>query len=212
MRRAEGGSMPFLFKCVAIFPTPHPDIYNANIIPIIVLLFLHIKNDKGKIKWFIIISISILVFTVSLNYIPALSFVFERSEQLQDSGNVLNGREEIYKQLLNNIDEHYILGSGIRSTLIITNGNDGHNIYLQVLSELGIIGFLMVLIILLCNVITSIKNYKEKNKYVNVAIYFQIFFIISGISGNVLYYIPTMYIYMLVNSSGFLKETHKEEL
>ena len=54
---------------------------------------------------------------------------------------------------------------------------DVHNSYLQVLCEMGIIGFVCYIVPLLINLISCIKKNRYKNnKYLKVALFIQLFF------------------------------------
>ena len=101
-----------------------------------------------------------------------------------------------------NIKENSLLGSGINTTQIITDGNDAHNIYLQITSELGIVGICFYMLFFIYNYSYALKrvNMSESMMY---SIYYQTFFLIYGFSGNPLYQlcILFMYIYILCLNS-----------
>ena len=70
---------------------------------------------------------------------------------------------------------------------------NAHNIYFQLLGEIGIIGFGLFLTMFLSIFRNSIKFLKKSvnkdDKYIsNVIIVFQLVFFIYGLSGNTLYY------------------------
>ena len=109
-----------------------------------------------------------------------------------------------------------LIGSGLlssRDVLLIYLGasNDAHNIYLQILAELGIIGivlFALTIIMMFIRIIKTKLN-KENEKYILITIYFMIVFLMYGITGNGLFdlTIATMYYLML----GLLFSNIKKE-
>lgn len=114
----------------------------------------------------------------------------------------LSGRDKIYSQLWVLIKEKPILGHGFGSTLaLIKDFTNGHNIYLQVLSENGILGLLLLVSILIFNLRCSfilMKRVQDKEKrIVAVCIYLQCFFILMGLIGNPLYDVYPLIIYMV---------------
>lgn len=188
---------------IALFLTGKRGYIIACAIALIITFIYYNKDNKQLIKKFLSIVSLVGILVIILNTIPATSFVFERFTELSNEGNVLNGREETYRNLLQNISRNPILGSGINTTTIINKGNDGHNIYLQIFSELGIFGFFSLLYLILKNLI---QVFKTKNYAKTSSLFFQIFFIISGITGNPLYYIPTLVVYNVVTSKYYIEK------
>ena len=188
---------------IALFLTGKRGYLIACTIALIITFIYYNKDNRQLIKKFLLIVSLASILIVILNTIPATSFVFERFVELSDEGNVLNGREDTYKNLLQNISRNPFFGSGINTTTIINNGNDGHNIYLQIFSELGILGFLLLLYLILENLMLV---FKTKNYAKTSSLFFQIFFIISGITGNPLYYIPTLVVYNVVTSKYYIEK------
>lgn len=188
---------------IALFLTGKRGYLIACTIALIITFIYYNKDNRQLIKKFLLIVSLASILVVILNTIPATSFVFERFVALSDEGNMLNGREDMYKKLLQNISRNPFLGNGINTTTIINNGNDGHNIYLQIFSELGILGFLLLLYLILANLILI---FKTKNYAKTSSLFFQIFFIISGITGNPLYYIPTLVVYNVVTSKYYIEK------
>ena len=118
--------------------------------------------------------------------------------------NPFTGRLEIYSILLDMVKENPLLGKGFGSTLTeVVNYTNGHNIYLQTLAESGIVGFAILLIILGYGLSQSIKVmthaiWKQKVTYIETfCVGYQLYFIIVGFMGNVLYDIFPLVAYMI---------------
>lgn len=126
------------------------------------------------------------------------------------------GRTRIYEAMLNNFMDNPILGKGIGTSLNIVEGfTNGHNIYLQILSESGIIGFFILIPIFVQDLRSSLKllNYKVKHKknvfIVSICIFIELLFIGWGMSGNPLYDVYPLIVYMLV--SGIVRNEIKNK-
>ena len=175
----------------------------ANFIAFIILFILINKNDSKKVQRFILFCFLVLVSIGTIKFVPSINFTFERFQNAKSANQLLNGRENSYKVMIDNFNSHFVLGTGLRSTLVINNNNDGHNIYLQLLSESGIIGFTICIIYFIHNLqITRKKN--STCSY--ISLFYQIWFLIYGFSGNPFYYLPTLLIYLLFTNVYFIEE------
>lgn len=113
-----------------------------------------------------------------------------------------SGRDVIYAQLLELIWDKPIFGQGFGSTLALIEGyTNGHNIYLQVLSENGIVGFLLIGLAFVYNFIISLKVLRraddDDKKTVMICIYLQIYFLALGMFANPLYDVYPLIVYMV---------------
>ena len=192
----------FLIGLIALLLTGKRG-YLLAVIAAFVVTFITFKNNKKNnvIKKVIFLSILIFVIILILKYIPATSFVIDRFFDLSRDGNLLNGREDMYKILINNIKENWVLGTGVNSTMVINLGNNGHNAFLQVFSELGIIGIFSFVGLIISNLIYAFKHKNTNNIY---SIFYQIFFICIAFTGNPMHYIPTMIMYFFMISKIYL--------
>lgn len=106
----------------------------------------------------------------------------------------LNGRALLWGNALKTFFKHPIIGIGWKNFATLAgNGNHAHNIYLQLLSETGIVGFILFLIAAGTALMKTIKLQKEINiennssNYIRMALVYQFFFLIYGLSGNPLF-------------------------
>jgi len=174
----------------------------ANIAAMIITFLVNNKNNKKTIKNTVYLSICFIIIIIIIRQFPATNFIFERFASLSEEGNLLNGRDGLYSVMFNSITNNFILGTGIRTTLILTGGNDGHNIFLQIMTELGIVGIIILTFILIKNIFNMIKQ--RQNIYTSSSICFQIFFLINGLTGNPLYILYTLVTYFVMTSKNFI--------
>lgn len=174
----------------------------ANVIALLITFLVNNKNNKKIVKNTIYLGICFIIIILIIREFPAISFIFERFTSLSKEENVLNGRDVLYSIMFNSIINNFIFGTGIRTTLILTGGNDGHNIFLQMMTELGILGVGILMFILIRNIFATMK--KKQNIYTLSSIYFQVFFFINGLTGNPLYILYTLVTYFVMTSRNFV--------
>lgn len=189
-----------LIGIITLLTTGKRGLFLANVFSMIIIFIIVNFMNKKILKRFFVALIAVLVFLRIVSYIPAAQIVFERFKELDSTGNFLNGREVFYEKMIENIKNNPIIGSGASTTQKITGGSDGHNIYLQILSEVGIIGLLIYLVLFIHCLNITVKNLKKRNNSENglIALYYQIFFLVYGISGNPLYNFSILLIYMIM--------------
>lgn len=131
-----------------------------------------------------------------------------------DNDNMMTGRDDIYSNIYKYIWSSPIIGTGTASAFSLL-GIGGHNIYLTVFMENGIIGFTVFVLALtysLCKTITLALNMGRLNSedylpFLMFSLFIQVFFLIYGMSGNPLYdnYILYFYLFaiMIVKYSDF---------
>lgn len=99
---------------------------------------------------------AIVTFALRPSIVGDLTEAFGRNQQASD---ITSGRAEIYADLINNWTQAPLLGTGYRTTEVISrDGAAGHNIYLSVLTETGVVGALIVLALLIAVVAGSPRH------------------------------------------------------
>lgn len=135
---------------------------------------------------------------VAYTFIPQVSLVFERL--LSDNGDPLSGREVFWTYAMEMFRSSPLVGRGFLSFNAYVNGRgflyygepwrfQAHNVYLQLLAELGIIGlllFISMLVILLFGLGRSAK--KDPNIFTLSAFYWTVLIVIYSLTGNTIYY------------------------
>ena len=118
---------------------------------------------------FIMIIVCLLNYTKILNWAQNILesmnihvYALDKFERLMedDDVNILNGRDTIYKIAMKDIQEHLIMGNGI-ATFYDIHGGHPHNLFIQILYEMGIIPFIASIVFIL-RILYEILNNKEK--------------------------------------------------
>jgi len=170
------------------------------IITILIFLVFQVSIYKTKLVYnkFLPVIIIFLVSLITIFFKTNLTIFETFKTRLQflstqsGGGDSASGRIERFKTSYSMFKDSPILGKGIDSFSIYFNSpNDyPHNIFLEIASELGIIGiFLLLLIILysLYNLLVSQKQYKyNKLLYWEVLLIFIYTFLNANISGDII--------------------------
>lgn len=151
------------------------------------------------------VAIVILLVTFVIAYInvPQLKQIIERfAVGDSDLNDFTSGRVDYFwNNAIEMFREHPFFGHGWRSFKYIGagtgNANDAHNIYLQLLAEVGLVGFVFVMTFMLHALVTTYKAIRknaakmcmsnESLCILKMAFAYQIFFLLYGITGNPLY-------------------------
>lgn len=170
---------------------------------IILTLYLgkNTTNKKINIKKIvpIILLISIILIIITKN--NQLMAVFDRF--MNSGDDISSGRYGLYETMFQVFLENPLLGIGTYSIPKII-GNLGHNIYLQILAENGIVGITLLLITfysgvrLNINLIKKAKNqpiYNKKKKNLMFTLFIQFLFLLYGLTGNPIYSIQFFSVY-----------------
>lgn len=150
----------------------------ATIICLVSLYFFNRNRTSSKNyakKIIIILSTVIILFicVISLSkYFPEIMNVFNRMSNLIDEDDILNGRGTLAVMALNMWEQHLIFGNGWWSFshnyrifgqfgTTRTMHMDAHNVFIQLLCEVGLVGFAIIIFILLKLFIKSYKIFSQ---------------------------------------------------
>lgn len=180
------------------------------------MIFYYVKaeNVGKRFKFgFIVISAFILFYTIGIPLIEnSQSNMFatiNRFIALMNSDDITNGRIHYIEIGLNLIKEHPLLGVGWDNfSKAADTSFNGHNIYVQLMAELGVpIGlFIIALLFKIWNstrksLITICRTKKIVNKQIYIGVSFsflaQTYFLIYGFAGNPLYDVEYIALYWI---------------
>ncbi|MDD6489418.1 MAG: O-antigen ligase family protein [Clostridia bacterium] len=199
----------FWLSClvIAILLTTKRGHLLFSLLAIVLCYFFGMKgNIKNKFIYFLGIAVLLLsILMVAMYFIPELNATFIRL--FDDSGDISMGRFNFWKYAIMSFKENTLFGIGwfgfrfIDTNTAHTYGYfDCHNVYIQLLCETGIVGFIITVIsmfVSLKNAIISsrsvvFQNTDEKKNDDLADVYmfsslFQIFCLLYSLTGNMLY-------------------------
>ena len=205
---------------IALMLTSKRGVTLAVILSFILTYFIYNSKTKNAkiitiVKIFFIGILALVTgYFIAKNYFPDALRIIDRFTNQTD---ITTGRNEIYTTLFNRYKNGNIfVGNGLfssREILYSTFGesNDAHNIYLQVLVELGIPGIVCILAILISSFVRIAKMDLKKDPQIKVmAIFYTLVFFIYGISGNGLFDLSIAPMWLLMLSFIFNENSAKE--
>lgn len=158
---------------------------------LIFLLNMYIEK-KLNLKLLIVLLMICLLAIYILFFTRMGDLIVNKNSILIKNGDSSNGRFDLIKQMIEIFKVNPIFGIGSLATRKYYGSVLGHNIYIQVLSENGLIGLGALLYMLLNNFNYSLKRLriietKKEKEQCLFSIAIQVFFIIYGFFGNPLY-------------------------
>ena len=127
----------------------------------------------------------------------------QRMIERSKGDSLTTGRNILIDRMIGYFWNRPIIGNGLASTLtLITDHANGHNIYIQILSETGILGFMLLIPFFIINIIENFKGLKnnfENNRKCFVfcsCLCIQVIFLLWGFTGNPLYDVYPLLVYM----------------
>lgn len=184
------------------------------LIAVFVSLFLFLLSgirEKGK-KLIIIIAAALGVFILAASVVPELMTTFERLSISSGEDDAMLERYVKWFYALRLFKLHPLIGVGYGTynnacaMVGYKAAYYAHNVYMQMLAEVGIIGTILLIIYILINLGKTIKYILNKRKSQTnflmelsfFSLYMQLLVIIYGLSGNVLYYKGQLIMYLIV--------------
>lgn len=130
----------------------------------IALYYFIISENKLRYIGAFLLAIPMTLLVVSSERLGLNIGIVKRFQNLN-----LSGREDVWRVLIDSISKNYVIGIGFSTSYEAllskqTEVKHTHNLYLKVLTETGIIGFISLLVAWITGIIFTIKNYlKNKN-------------------------------------------------
>jgi len=127
----------------------------------------------------------------------------QRMIERSQGDSITTGRDILAKRMIGFFCESPIFGNGLASTLsLITDYTNGHNIYIQILSETGILGFVLLISFFVINIKVAFKelinnvNDNQRCFIFSSCFCIEIIFLLWGFTGNPLYDVYPLFVYM----------------
>lgn len=188
------------------------------IIPFIVILIF--TKGKRRSMMITLAIIGCIVMVVLMRNVSVFNNILVRLLDTDDFA-TLNGRAKLWEVSIQMFVEHPILGTGFNSFNLLANETgvryggslgaewkyQGHNSYLQILGELGIVGFVLFMSLKITFITTSLRIVKLKNILdstefygVCVSFFMIIIFTLYAFTGNCEYYLNQVFLQCLAYS------------
>jgi len=181
---------------VALILTQKRSFLFANACAAIVVFLCNNRLQKNKIKKLTTFLFLAVVVLLIFRYLPFTQNLLDKWNLLVDEGDVSNGRFELWKESINVWKTSPLFGVGAGS-LVKTYDLSSHNVYIQVLTEMGIFGAISYLALTIYIMSNSFKLYnkmyrstslqtKDKN-ILGISMYIQVIYVVYSFFGNPLY-------------------------
>jgi O-antigen ligase len=208
---------------ISLILTTKRTLFAIAVFMLLMCIFMTQKNVKKRLQYFIIFLAMGGVLLILMQIVPQLQTLGNRF-----SGNdyeSMDGRSVLWQYSFQMIKEKPLFGYGYGSYNAFANshglsywgGNwvaNGHNAYLQLFGETGILGGLLILIPLIYSLCIGIFYIMKKQiqledkRRLIFCVYIQIMFFIYGITGNTLVIIQQIVLWFFVIdlSHGLIKK------
>ena len=194
--------LSILLYILALLMTLKRSFIIANIIAFLFVYYIEYKFSGKKIKKMFLfifgISLLIIILLIIQSFFPIINVMLERFTLSSNLNNFSSGRFSIYSSAIQLFKENPVFGTGINTGAFILDNRLGgwkiqqvHNVYIQLLMELGLIGTFIFLFVM---ILVFLKSYKILKKYyfvekeivykLKVSIYVQTFWLIYCFFGN----------------------------
>ncbi len=204
-----------LIGITALFLSQKRAFLLATVMSLVIVIYVVSRMQKKitkLIKNIFIFGIVSIILLQIISLIPQTRNIINR---FIDNDRMLSGRETMYEEMITWFKENMYFGIG-PGTAQEEFGYGGHNIYLQMFAECGIIGASIYFIYLLNLCATNMKI-ATKGKNIDYRILFSIFMqtvlLIYGMTGNPIYdysYL-VVFMYILTIPRGLKKELNNIE-
>lgn len=201
------------FIIIALFISGKRSLSIFTFAAYFVISFLY-KGKSKFIKFSIMNTFLILIVSLAFCFVPQVRTLIDRF--LYYSGDTTyNGRTYYWDVAMDIWNNNKLTGIGMGNYSLYFDkfyhrtGNleayDAHNIYIQLLSETGLIGTGLIIILLFISILRTYKvvrlTRKIKDKKIiqlmYYSLYIQLWFIVYGLSGNPIYDASEFFIYIL---------------
>lgn len=187
------------------------------VFPIIIFGFIYLFiKDKNKIlKILKFLFPALILFVILINCFPVMGTVFDRFINDDDNHRSelkmvcveMNHKRPLFGFGINTYNQ-YAYDIGFRLNVYGSGDTDGiwryhaHNIYYQLLGEVGYLGLLIIIFTFVYSIYNTVKVLREcsnKNNKKNIifSLYVQMLFVIYGFTGNTFYYYQQIAIYFI---------------
>lgn len=187
----------------ALMMTGKRTLFLIPLMGIVLLSLLFSKNHRFAVTLGVILALVVLL-AVAYSFVPQVSLVFDRL--FADTTDPLSGREVFWSYAMQMFLSSPLLGLGFLSFNSYVNAQgftyyggpwnyQAHNVYIQLLAELGALGLMVFVLLMVALLFGLIRAYRRATirstpatVYCLAAVYWTLLFIIYSFTGNTIYY------------------------
>ena len=192
-----------LIVMVALMMTGKRTLFIIPIAVLLIYVILFSKNNKFiKLAG---VGLGITIFIIGAYVlVPSASLIIDRI--VNNEGDVLSGREVFWNYAMEMFRQNPLFGKSFNDYAFYRGfryygerwNYQAHNVYIQLLAETGIVGFLLMTLLIILMLFKIISVVKEKPVFWNILlIYWIILFGVYSFTGNTLYY-PCQLIVLII--------------
>lgn len=181
---------------------------------LLILAYVYFDTRKSKVSRALLLIVGVLfLLYFGIDKIPGMQGMLDKFSRL--SGNMMNGRQNIWRIALENLWNYPLFGYGVGRANVTGGGGSVDNAYIAVLIERGIIG---AIVFFAPYILLLIRSYKRKkietitSKSVEASFYFQLLFVIMSFMENYYGQALSMFVYYMMVLSEQFDEQRKKQL
>lgn len=167
---------------------------------VLILAYIYFDTSKSKASRVLLLIVGALfLLYFGIDKIPGMQGMLDKFSRL--SGNMMNGRQNIWEIALNNLWRHPLFGYGVGRANVTGGGGSVDNAYIAVLAERGIIGMIVFFIPYIHTLVQTYSRRKKcgaASKSLETSFYFQLLFIIMSVMENYYGQALSMFVYFLM--------------
>ncbi len=172
----------------------------------LILMVVYFDTSRSKLSRILLLIAGIaFLLSFGIDRIPGMQGLLDKFSRL--SGNLLNGRREIWRNALDNFWKHPLFGYGVGQAIEAGGGSLVDNAYLTVLVERGIIGTVIWFAPILWIFIRTLKRKRNGSSLaLDFSFYVQLLFFIMSMMENYFGQAMSMFFYDLAVLSAVFSD------
>lgn len=180
---------------------------------VLILAYIYFDTSKSKASRVLLLIVGALfLLYFGIDKIPGMQGMLDKFSRL--SGNMMNGRQNIWATALNNLWKHPLFGYGVGRANVTGGGGSVDNAYIAVLVERGITGMIVFFIPYIHTLVQTYSRRKKcgaASKSLETSFYFQLLFIIMSVMENYYGQALSMFVYFLMVFSAQFDDQREQK-
>ncbi len=185
------------------------------------LLLIYFYEGRGRDRFIRVFQIALIIIAAyfalyllaTFTDNPSIGRIFDSVQEWVFTRDIEDaGRDQLRNQAWSYFNDHVLFGIGWANfkNLFVLRSTHVHNIYVQLLCETGIVGFVIFVVFFVNNNVRTLRKIKlsEQDSYeyswLMLSLFMQIYFLLYGISGNPLYDVEETILYFFAVGISFL--------